>query len=159
MFSPSWLRTGSLVLMCLVFAALGCAGGSKARAKVKGTVKFFDKHLTAGTVAFTNKEGHIGSGNIDFEGNYEVSDAPIGETVVTVKVPSMSGGSMAVGGPKPPPGVPPMQPPGGESKTAAPPIDPKKIISIPAKYGSPDTSGLKFTVEKGENTHNITLSP
>jgi hypothetical protein len=159
--SSPWLRAGGFVLLAFCFVGLtGC--GSGGRAKVKGRVKFFDKYLTAGTVAFIAKDGRVGSGNIDADGNYEVSDAPVGDVTITVKVPSMGG--MPDKGrpqPKPPKDVPPMKGPGGDAgeKAFNPSIDPSKIIQIPGKYGSADTSGLTYTVTKGEQTHNITLSP
>jgi len=129
------------------------------RAKVKGRVKFFDKNLTCGTVAFTTKDGRVGSGQIDFDGNYEVNDAPIGDTTITVRVPVVPVGPKGSSGAlKPPPGIPEMKSPGGE-KTAAPVIDPKKIVEIPNKYNNVETSGLTYTVVKGEQTHDITLSP
>jgi len=159
MYSLSWLRFGGvgLVLLCLVLA--GC-DSKNARAKVKGKVKFFDKHLTCGTVSFITKDGRTGSGNIDFDGNYEVGDAPIGECIITVTVPQPpKGGPGTAGPPKPPPGVPEARPPGSSGTGPAPIVDPSKIVAIPEKYGSKDTSNLTFTVEKGDNTHNITLTP
>jgi len=152
-------RAGGLFLfLCLLVA--GCGPDYKARAKVKGKVKFFDKTLTCGTVAFASKDGRIGSGNIDFDGNYEGNDAPIGDTTVTVTVPTgMSGPMAGKGQPKPPPGVPEMKGSGGSGNTPSPAIDPKKIVEIPAKYAKAETSGLTYTVVKGENTHNITLTP
>jgi hypothetical protein len=152
-----------LLLASLVVASAGCGPSQKGRGVVKGNVKFFDKHLTAGTVLFISKDGVLtGSGNIDFDGNYSVSDAPLGPCTVLVKVPHTSntpGG--AKGAMKPPPGVKPVKMPGSEGGEASdePLIDTSKIVQIPGKYSSPETSGLSFTVEKGENTYNITLSP
>jgi hypothetical protein len=46
-----------------------------------------------------------------------------------------------------------------ESGPPAPPLAkiPKDVVPVDAKYGSPETSGLKFTVQKGEQTFNIDL--
>jgi len=155
---PVCRSAGLLLFFCLIVA--GCGPDYKARGKVKGKVKFFDKTLTCGTVAFAAKDGRIGSGNIDFDGNYEVNDAPIGDVIITVTVPVASMGPMGgKGPPKPPPGVPEMKGPGGSGNTPAPSIDPKKIVEIPGKYSKAETSGLTYTVVKGEQTHNITLSP
>ncbi len=156
----SWRTPGGLLLALCVCFALGCGNSNKERAKVKGRVKFFDKYLTCGTVTFTAKDGRIGAATIDFDGNYEMGDAPIGDVTVTVKVPTPAAGPRMSGKPKPPPGVPAAQMPGSEDdKTSVPMIDPSKIVAIPGKYGSVDSSPLKYTVEKGEQTHNITLSP
>jgi hypothetical protein len=153
---------GFFVLLALLAVTAGCGDPYKARAVVKGQVKFFDKHLTAGTVAFIAKDGRVGSGNIDFDGNYAVHDAPIGEVTITVSVPKM--GAMGGKNPhaKPPPGLPPMRPPGGSGGNESPEdlqIDPKKFVQIPGKYEKAETSGLNYTVEKGETTYNITLTP
>ncbi len=157
------VRWGGLVALLAVFAALGCSDPSQARAVVKGNVKFFDKHLTAGTVSFIAADGRVGSGNIDFDGNYVVHDAPVGDTKVIVSVPKMGMGPAGKGpSPKPPPGVPPMHSPDGSQGGNAPEdvgIDPNKIVKIPAKYEKTESSGLSFKVEKGENTYNITLTP
>jgi hypothetical protein len=158
MCSTSWLRRGGLVLLILLIGLAGC-GPTKARAKVKGRVKFFDKYLTCGTVAFVSKDGRVGSANIDFEGNYEMGDAPVGEVTITVSVPHMPMGPRGGVMPKPPPGVPEMRPPGEIGGSTAPAIDPNKIIQIPGKYEKDETSGLTYTVVPGEQTHNITLSP
>ena len=78
---------------------------------------------------------------------------------ISVKVPTLSMGPAVA--PKAPPGVPPMRGPGGEGGMASTPpsIDPKKIVQIPGKYANTDSSGLTYTVQKGEQVHNITLSP
>jgi len=161
----SRLRTGPIALLFVGIAVLGtgCDGSDKATAKVKGRVKFFDKYLTAGTVTFTSKDGRTGSGVIDVDGNYEVGSAPVGECVITVKVPQIAAPRPGGKGPspKPPPGVPPMQAPGGGDDTNFMPsnIDPSKIVQIPGKYSSAETSGLSYTVVRGEQTKDITLSP
>jgi hypothetical protein len=158
MCSTSWFRRGGLVLLFLCIAIAGC-GPTKAKGKVTGRVKFFDKYLTCGTVGFTTEDGRIGSATIDFDGNYEMANAPVGEVTVTVSVPRLPKGPMGKGPAKPPPGVPEMRPPGSGGATPAPSFDPTKIVEIPEKYEKVETSGLKYTVEKGEHTHNITLSP
>jgi hypothetical protein len=151
---------GCLLLLVLLAALSGCGVGGKGKGTVKGQVVFFDKKLTAGTVIFITQDGRSGSGNIDFSGNYTVPDAPVGVCTVTVSVPKMTGmpGGMQ-GGPKPPPGLPPMKQPGSGEAESSTLIDPSKIVQIPAKYANKESSGLTFTVERGENTYNITLTP
>jgi hypothetical protein len=147
-----------LVLAGVLFLSAGCS--SKSRGVVKGQVKFFDKNLTAGTVAFQTQDGRVGSGNIDFNGNYTVTDAPLGACIVTVRVPQTGHIPAGMKAPKPPPGMPAMKPPGGEAEdSGAGLIDPSKIVAIPGKYAKTDTSGLTFTVERGENKYDITLTP
>ena len=156
-------RTSTAGLLALAGVLFMCAGcSSKTTGVVKGQVVFFDKKLTAGTVAFEAQDGkRVGSGNIDFNGNYTVNDAPVGPCRVTVRVPQVGmipPGMRAAA--KPPGNMPPMKPPGGEADVPTPSlIDPSKIVQVPGKYANPETSGLTFTVEKGEQTYNITLTP
>ena len=148
MRSTSWLLSRSLVFLFLIMGIVGC--GSNAKARVKGKVKFSDKYLNAGTVAFLSKDGQIGSGSIDAEGNYDVPDAPVGEVTITVKVPSLPIGPG--GFQKPPKGLPP-----GDSGTTSAMADPRRMIQIPLKFSIPAQSGLTYTVQKGENTYEILL--
>jgi len=141
MYSMPRLRSGILVTF-LCFAVAGCSGD--ARAKVKGRVKYVDKYLTAGKVGFIGEKGLIGVATISPEGNYEMNDAPVGPVKITVQVPNIPAG----GGPKPPPGVPAPQ--GGAAV---------KVIPIPPKYATPETSKQTYTVQKGEQTYDIPLPP
>jgi hypothetical protein len=163
MRSLMWLRTVGLALLVVGLSAVGtgCGGSGDQRARVKGKVKFFDKYLTAGTVAFFSKDGRVGSGGIDADGNYEVSDAPVGECTITVKVPTMPRGPVPKMQPKPPPGVPEARMPGAEEDKNFVPhgFDVSKIVQIPGKYADRETSGLTYVVSKGEQTKDITLSP
>jgi hypothetical protein len=147
-----------LVLAGALFVSAGCS--SRGKGVVKGQVVFFDKKLTAGTVAFQTQDGRVGSGNIDFNGNYSVNDAPLGPCTVTVRVPQVGQAPPGTKGPQAPKGMPPMRPPGGEADVPSSSlIDPSKIVQVPGKYAKAETSDLKFTVEKGEQTWNITLTP
>jgi hypothetical protein len=149
---------GLLVLAAVLVVSAGCA--HRGKGVVKGQVVFFDKKLTAGTVSFQTQDGRIGSGNIDFSGNYTVADAPVGPCTVTVRVPQMTQMPGMKSYAKPPGNMPPMRPPGREvEESGASLVDPSKIVQIPGKYAKPETSGLTFTVEKGEQTYNITLTP
>jgi hypothetical protein len=150
-----------LVLAGVLLVSAGCA--KRGRGVVKGHVVFFDKKLNAGTVGFQTQDGRIGAGNIDFEGNYTVPDAPLGPCVVTVRVPQPPAIAPGTKNPYKPPGnMVPMRPPGGGGEADVPSpslVDFSKIVQIPGKYAKPESSGLTFTVEPGEQTYNITLSP
>jgi len=152
----------AVLLPAILIIAGGCGPNHKARGTVKGKVTVGKTHLTAGTVVFTNQQGVTGTGVIDTEGNYIVYDAPVGECSVTVTVPTVPSdpsvrARMKGAGPK----MPEMKgPPDGGGDVVAPPLAkvPKTIVQIDSKYNNKDTSGLKFTVEKGvEHEYNITL--
>lgn len=154
------------VLACSAALLIGgCGGGPnfKARGMVKGKVTTGKKLLTTGSVTFVNAEGVSGTASIDVDGNYEMPDAPIGDCKVTVTVqplpmdPSVRA-RLKGGGPKMPEG--PRPPDGSDGPTApSPPLAkvPKEIVLIDSKYSKAETSGLTFTVKKGEQTYNIEL--
>ncbi len=155
-------------LACAAFAIAmvwlaGCSDGSGARATVKGKVKLGEKPLYMGTVTFTAKgaDNRVGSGNIDQEGNYTVTDAPVGDVAISVSVPKMGMMAKMPGASdkaKPPTGVSTKDPSGGMAMNM-PNIDMTKIVPIPDKYADPATSGLTYKVERGQQTHDINLTP
>jgi hypothetical protein len=154
--TPSVRLLGSLsLLVATVLLACGCGQNlQKARAVVKGSISIGDKKLNAGNITFATADGRTGTGSIDESGNYIVTDAPIGECTIVVSVPAPKGGSMQAPGMKPPAGIPGME------KMAGPKmVDPSKVVQIPQKYNSRDTSDLKYTVRSGEQTHDIKLNP
>jgi hypothetical protein len=160
-----WTKTGGLLLLLvgLLSASAGCTPGYKSRGTVKGQVTIGGKPLYAGTVTFTTADNRGGSATIDQSGNYVMGDAPVGDVKVTVTVPKVGGMVGMMGGKAGPPKSPagemkdPNNP--GQSGTPQPAIDPKKIVPIPDKYASADTSGLTYKVEKGEQTFDIKLTP
>jgi hypothetical protein len=153
---------GGVVLLGLLVCSAGCGSKSKAKAIVKGKVTFGKEHLTTGSVSFYGPDNAFGTATIDKDGNYEMNDAPVGLVKITIVVPKM-----------PPGGRGPMIPGSGKDvkdKASVDPEDPgrripimgerpSKIVPIPDKYGNVETSGLTYTVEKGEQTHDINLKP
>jgi hypothetical protein len=155
-----------LLLSGLLALAVGCGPNYKARANVKGKVTIGKKHLTAGTVVFYGKDLNMtGSATIDKHGNYVMNDAPLGDVKITVTVPQPPPGGTArmkmLGGPakkglKDVKSVDPNDP----SRSISIMGDmPKEVVSIPDKYSKVETSGLTYTVTRGEHTHDIPLTP
>ncbi|MBX9628457.1 MAG: carboxypeptidase-like regulatory domain-containing protein [Gemmataceae bacterium] len=159
---------GLLSCSAFLFSA-GCGTDYKARGEVKGKVTAGGKPLTAGSVMFHNPEGLTASASIDADGNYTLPDAPVGDCQVTVRVPSMptdpsikarmtgkGKGPKLPEGPRPPEGVQMS-----DGLNEPPPMTanvPTEIVPIDEKFGKPETSGLKFTVNKGgQQTYNIEL--
>lgn len=150
----SWSIT-ALFIAATLFGMAGC-GGPTARSTVKGQVKLGEKNLTAGTVIFTSiKDNTSGTGSIDPDGNYVMRDAPLGDVKISVTVPRAMMGKIDSKMAKAPADVGKM--PEGVAGPGG--IDPSKFVPIPDKYSSPETSGLTYKVESGEQTHNITLTP
>jgi hypothetical protein len=140
---PLLQRGGLALVLGLVLALLGMqagCGGPK-RAPVSGRVTYKGNPVKTGRVMFLSTNGVPAAGELDGEGRYKLQ-AAVGENTVTVE-------SRGLGKPlaKQPPDAGP-----GYVKTA-----PGKLL-IPERYFSPMNSGLKFTVQGGENTANFDLT-
>ena len=125
-----------LFVAVIVLETSGC-NNEPIRSTVTGTVTYNDKPVTVGTVRFFNRETKIGARcTLDESGKYSFpSPIPVGEYQVCIIDP-------------PPP------PPGGMASGQA--SKPQKL-SVPEKYRSFESSGLKFTIEKGPNVYDIKL--
>jgi hypothetical protein len=165
MLSRSSTRAcGGLLLLGLLALSVGCTNKYKARATVKGKVTFAGKALTAGNVVFSGKDPSItGSSAIDKDGNYRMTDAPLGEVKITVSVPQLPLGGMGATtgrsgtkGLKDSESVNPDNP--GQRITIMGQM-PSHVLPVPEKYAKVETTPLTYTVEKGEHTHDITLTP
>ncbi len=150
---------GALLLLGLMAFSVGCSS-SKARATVKGKVTFAGKSLTVGSVMFYGKDNVTASASIDKNGNYVMADAPLGEVKITVSVPRVSPEVLAkmkaMAGFKDVKSVNPENP--GQSISIVGEMPSQPPVPIPEKYASVETSGLTYTVERGEHTHDITLT-
>jgi len=116
----------------LILGATGC-GGDSTGPIVKGTVKYKGAPLPGGAVTLvsaTDATQRTGSINEE-DGRYAAVNCPVGDVKISIDGPTPS----SAGPPKAPP------------------------VTIPAKYKDPKTSGLTYTVVKGEQTHDIDLAP
>jgi hypothetical protein len=149
-FSKLVFRSGfccfSIGLLILV---AGCARKPRSveHIEVTGKVLFQGKPLPGGLVTFVAVNGGFAeTGTIDENGNYQVQ-APVGDVEIGVTNLMLKG----VGGPK---GAPRLQ------KAEGAGLLPKKgrYVLIPPVYQDPHTSGLRYTVTPGTQTHDIELS-
>jgi hypothetical protein len=159
------LRRGLVVSVFLL--AIGCGKGT-----ISGKVTYKDKPLTGGKVVFTTEKGKAVEGPIDDDGNYTVKGVPTGTARVTVlpnEAPKLAPG----GGPpgRPGAGGPPKDRMLGPPKDTPMPDDVRKkfesfnkpggsdpaLKDFPAKYKTPDESGLTLDVKSGEQEYNIPL--
>ena len=169
----------------LAVALAGCGGADyKSRGTVTGKVSVKGKNLTVGSVMFINKDGVTGTASIDPNGNYSLSDAPVGECQVTVSVPKLPTDPNVKGrltgkgkGPKMPAGPrDPNKAPKEEPKEAEADKDgkdndpnrpsmasvggaviPKTVVPIDEKYSKAESSGLTFTVIRNQ-THSFDIN-
>lgn len=176
------LRT--LPLAVLVAALAGC-GGDK-RASVSGKVTVGGKPLTGGNITFilVSDPNRTTSGLIKPDGSYEVSDAPVGECKVVIDNSHLDPDAIkkgGMGGPGTPAMGPPMKGPaaatggggpkeadkakmGGPAKGADAPSEMgksettgQKYVKIDPAHTKPDSTSLRFTVERGSNTKDFEI--
>jgi hypothetical protein len=147
----AWWRGGGACLLLIL--AVGC-GGKKAT--VTGTVSYKGQPLKGGTVVFlTDPGGHPFRSEISQEGKYTINGVPPGSVKITVSTASLRPPQIPrnVNMPTPPKDVP--LPPGAKYNQTG---DPSRYTWIPDNYGDPEKSGLAYTVQPGEQTHNIDLA-
>ena len=136
--------------LCLLAPAAGCKDAPPPYASVSGTVFFQGEPLPGGRITFVAVKGaYASSATIREDGSYNIS-APTGDVQIGVDNLMLLGRRGA-----------PAQPPQSEemkkhSAGAADPITGRYVV-IPKKYASPDTSGLTYTVQPGDQTHDVTL--
>jgi hypothetical protein len=154
---------GALLFFGLQALLVGCGPDYKARATVKGKVTFAGKNLTVGNVMFYGNNNVTGSASIDKNGNYFMSDAPLGDVKITVSVPPEPPGGWArfKMGPafKDAKETKSVDPEGSGRSISIVGEIPTHVVPIPPKYANVETSGLTFRVERGEQTHDINLKP
>ncbi len=119
-------RRALVVATIAIGAMAGCSNNTSPRddrAVVSGRVLLGDRPLLGGIVTFTSASdaGNRASCAIKKDGTYYVEDAPLGEVRVSVDTASIKSGA------------------------------PARYTEIAAKYASPQTSGLSYKVEPGEN--------
>jgi hypothetical protein len=119
-------------LPVLALALCGCGG----RGEVSGTVRFNGKPLSAGrvTLVSVNQPGVVAYSSILADGSYKVAGCPAGPVKVAVQtvVPRTSAGATG-------------------NKAAAGP-------KVPVRYADPSTSGLEYTVHRGQQPYDIDLT-
>jgi hypothetical protein len=135
------LRTAAL--LTAVWLAGGCGGGGQSQPAthtVSGTVRFNDKVVNYGSVAFYGGDGRPVKSVIQTDGSYNIRNPPLGEVKVAVET-------------GPPPVL--ISPPGGKGG------EPFKFekIDIPLHYSDPEKTDLRYTVTPGQHRFDINLKP
>lgn len=134
----------------LLGMALLSAGCSSKVGSATGTVRYGSQVLTGGTVSFYGDNGEIVSSLISAEGTYRLPRLAPGKVRVAV-----------VSHARVPPALQFAQAP----TAFAPPVSPnssapqRPTTLIPERYNRPDTSGLSFVVQPGEQVFDLELLP
>jgi hypothetical protein len=139
----------------------GVTGGT-----VGGKVTYKDAPVTGGDIVFLGKENNKFTVPIAADGTYLVVGLPVGDMVVTISTESLN--------PKPDDkkfkdpktqkqskgvvGADFLKQKLGVANTNAPAAAEKKYVKIPAKYASPQTSPLVYSVVEGKQTKDFVLT-
>jgi hypothetical protein len=138
------------VFLCAIslslFSLAGC--GDSRTASVKGTVTLDGKPVAKAGVAFRPQDGsRMSTGETDEQGNFVLTCYERGDGAVpgahAVTVTKFEEKRLDL-----PEGADELAAEMAASKSR----QPKRKWIVPEKYSDPETSGLKFTVEKGRNT-------
>ncbi len=137
------LAIGALALPALLACLSGCSGAPEPTYPVEGTVRLDGKPLTHGGVLFqsipsaTDAKPYTARGTIQSDGSYRLSTFDQHDGAVEGRHRAV----VIVGS---------LVPPEGETHSPEP--------LIPAKYASPNTSGLQYEVQPHSSTIDIELS-
>jgi hypothetical protein len=119
----------------VVLAVVGCGGNTNV-GQVSGTVTYQGQPLPFGTVSFLDSGNQPLASSAINDGTYAMPvKVPVGPVKVIVTTPGRVSGRLP-------------KKKSGESIT---------VISIPARYGKTDSSGLTYTVKPGPNEYKIDL--
>ena len=129
------LKTAALLAATLTFTLVGCGQPTKKVVTVTGTVTYEGQKLKSGIVKFVAPNGDFAIGNIGRDGTFIVTDVVPGEQKV-----GYVAGPQGSGGP--------------EGDKSAPT---EKPVSVPAKFGDPQTSGVTVTVSESGGEVTIDL--
>lgn len=152
---------GRVALLTLLIISIGC--GRSSQAKVSGRVLLDGKPLPGGTLKFRPVDGRANLVTVELDESAAFSvELPVGEVMVAVDNRSLEPKSAVAPGPRPvPQGVNPevraklkLDAPKSPPR---PPTNSARYVAIPSKYYSAEASGLGFTVEPGETSHDIGL--
>ena len=142
------LRLTILTIAGLALGLTSCGEGKYAHvpetgATLEGTVTYKHEKVLVALVIVQGADTPAATGFIDEDGRFKIVNVPLGEVNIAVNSDAGKGPLMSRAQSQAHTG----------SKTPLP-----KVIDIPAKYGSPNTSGITTTIKKGENEFNIVIS-
>ena len=116
-------------------------------ATLEGKVTYGNEQVPMAMVIVAQTGGGSATAFADDEGNYKVENVPVGDVNVAVNTDAtkgmMTGRAMA--------GTDPKSKSGGK-KGGTP-----KLVEVPKKYHSPDTSGITTKTQKGSNQYDVKI--
>lgn len=119
-------------------------------ASLTGTITYKGKPIEFAMVRVQSKDGkQYASGQVNDDGKYRVDNVPLGEVMIAVDTAAAQGEFVAQNMAKAGAAADP--------KASKKRVDPT-FVNVPQKYSDPAKSGLSTTIQKGENTFDITCA-
>jgi hypothetical protein len=126
----------------MLLLTTGCSS-TPAVGSVKGKVTVNGKPLPRGLITFLSTGGNNDPFNCNIiNGEYEIPELPVALAKVCIIPPTSE--------------TPPPIDQGDLMPVAVPTVV-RSPFHIPEHYQNPETSGLEFTIKKGENEYNIDI--
>jgi hypothetical protein len=141
-----WILLGCLPLI----AACGVREDKLAEtgATLSGTITYQGNPIEFAMITVKGTNGSPAYGKVGPDMKYRVENVPLGEVQVSVNTSAAQGDFQTKIRQQNQTALDPS----ASTKISAP-----KFVDVPQKYFDPATSGLKTTVQKGENTYDITV--
>lgn len=137
-------------------ALLVGSGCGPSTGTVTGKVTFNGQPVNLGTVTIHNENGQVASSLLNEAGEFRITNIKPGLVRITVVThPSVPPGLQLVEQP-PPPASAVYQPSGTKGGVFT---SKRRYLWIPERYTHPDHSGLTLTVESGEQSKDLVLTP
>jgi hypothetical protein len=137
--------TAALLLFVLLLGAGGCGN----RATVSGKVTFQGRPVTHGSVIFLLADGTAQSVAIQPDGSYQIENVPPGTAKIAVISRNPTRGRSTTGNRKPA-GA-------GNSAKASAKTPTVGWFPLPARFESPESSGLRCEMASGQMGHDIEM--
>jgi hypothetical protein len=134
-------RAGCLAGLALVLT--GCGRSSRVGG-ITGKVHLGTRPLTGGSVTFVGADGTKASSGIGRDGTYRISQMVVGPARIAVVSRTH---------------VPPGLLRSGRRQAKGTAAAEERPVAIPKRYERPESSGLTYTVLKGEQPFDIKLEP
>jgi hypothetical protein len=149
--------------VALAAVLLALAGCGKQKGGLSGKVTLNGETLDAGQVTAFNEAGDVLALGPILDGEYRLSDMPLGPVTLVVQTYAPDGRPAGLAGsPPPPPGARPMPPEIVKDHDKDLPDAVRKAVEslkpVPLKYSNVKQSDLKVTVAKGETNFNIEMT-
>ena len=142
--------TAGVTAVCVTLLA-SCSGKGErlpeTGATLEGTVTYRGQKLSFAAI-FVKGPDAMAQGKVGEDGRYKVENVPLGEVEIGVNTSASKGDYMSLSmaqSYKGPEGK-------GKARASLP-----RFIDVPERYADPETSGIKTTVQKGDNTYDIVM--